>query len=176
MGSNSNYTPLGQIRRWSKNEDETLGQQSTSAGLLAPIPGEQIGIQGEILVRAQLATGACTKCGYVGHLPFQCRNFIQIKPNQKTEIDISSTSSEEYTTPLTSKEDKKKLKKMKKRQKKEMKKLEKKIKKENKKKYRKRKHSSSSSSDISSNSTSSEKSRKRHKKKLKSKLKKKKYL
>jgi len=43
MGSNSNYTPLGQIRRWSKNEDETLGQQSTSAGLLAPIPGEQIG-------------------------------------------------------------------------------------------------------------------------------------
>jgi len=62
------------------------------------------GIQGEILVRAQLATGACTKCGYVGHLPFQCRNFIQIKPNQKTEIDISSTSSEEYTTPLTSKE------------------------------------------------------------------------
>uniref|UniRef100_A0A915N9J8 CCHC-type domain-containing protein n=1 Tax=Meloidogyne javanica TaxID=6303 RepID=A0A915N9J8_MELJA len=106
MGSNSNYTPLGQIRRWSKNEDETLGQQSTSAGLLAPIPGEQIGIQGEILVRAQLATGACTKCGYVGHLPFQCRNFIQIKPNQKTEIDISSTSSEEYTTPLTSKEEK----------------------------------------------------------------------
>uniref|UniRef100_A0A915N2U2 CCHC-type domain-containing protein n=1 Tax=Meloidogyne javanica TaxID=6303 RepID=A0A915N2U2_MELJA len=107
MGSNSNYTPLGQIRRWPKNKDETLGhQQSTSAGLLAPIPGEQIGIQGEILVRAQLATGACTKCGYVGHLPFQCRNFIQIKPNQKTEIDISSTSSEEYTTPLTSKEEK----------------------------------------------------------------------
>ncbi|KAL7073810.1 hypothetical protein ACQ4LE_007417 [Meloidogyne hapla] len=62
------------------------------------------GIQGEILARAQLATGACTKCGYVGHLPFQCRNFIQIKPNQKTDIDISSTSSEEYTTPLTSKE------------------------------------------------------------------------
>jgi len=45
MGSNSNYTPLGQIRRWPKNKDETLGhQQSTSAGLLAPIPGEQIGL------------------------------------------------------------------------------------------------------------------------------------
>uniref|UniRef100_A0A1I8BZP6 CCHC-type domain-containing protein n=1 Tax=Meloidogyne hapla TaxID=6305 RepID=A0A1I8BZP6_MELHA len=105
MVSNANFTPLGQIRRWPKIEDDTLNQQNNS-GLPAPVPGEQIGIQGEILARAQLATGACTKCGYVGHLPFQCRNFIQIKPNQKTDIDISSTSSEEYTTPLTSKEEK----------------------------------------------------------------------
>ncbi|KAF7623628.1 hypothetical protein Mgra_00010081 [Meloidogyne graminicola] len=103
MASNANFTPLGQPRKWPKNDEE--GQQSISG--LPSVPGEHIGIQGEILARAQLATGACTKCGYVGHLPFQCRNFIQIKPNQKTEIDISSTSSEEYTTPLTSKEDKK---------------------------------------------------------------------
>ncbi|KAF7632628.1 hypothetical protein Mgra_00007933 [Meloidogyne graminicola] len=53
-------------RKWPKNDEE--GQQSISG--LPSVPGEHIGIQGEILARAQLATGACTKCGYVGHLPF----------------------------------------------------------------------------------------------------------
>uniref|UniRef100_A0A914HJR4 CCHC-type domain-containing protein n=1 Tax=Globodera rostochiensis TaxID=31243 RepID=A0A914HJR4_GLORO len=112
--------------------------------------GREIGIQGEVLPRAPV-TGACRKCGFVGHLPFQCRNFIQLKPNQKVDIDISSTSSEEYTTPLTVREGKKAVKKMRKRQKKELKKLEKKRKKEKKKK-RKRKHSSSTSDSDERNS------------------------
>uniref|UniRef100_A0A0K0DG38 Protein SREK1IP1 n=1 Tax=Angiostrongylus cantonensis TaxID=6313 RepID=A0A0K0DG38_ANGCA len=49
----------------------------------------------------QAVTGACRKCGYPGHLPFQCRNYIQLKPGQSTVIDISSTSSEsDGETPL----------------------------------------------------------------------------
>ncbi|GFG32688.1 hypothetical protein Cfor_05157 [Coptotermes formosanus] len=67
---------------------------------------------------------ACKKCGYAGHLTFQCRNFIKVDPNKEIVLDISSTSSEsedEYLTPLTElreKELKSKLKKAKKKRKK----------------------------------------------------------
>uniref|UniRef100_A0A1B6LCV8 Protein SREK1IP1 n=1 Tax=Graphocephala atropunctata TaxID=36148 RepID=A0A1B6LCV8_9HEMI len=47
---------------------------------------------------------ACKKCGYAGHLTYQCRNFIRIDPNKDIVLDVSSTSSdteEDYTTPLT---------------------------------------------------------------------------
>jgi len=37
---------------------------------------------------------ACKKCGYVGHLTFQCRNFIKADPNQEILLDVSSTSSD----------------------------------------------------------------------------------
>jgi hypothetical protein len=57
-----------------------------------------------IAVIKPLVTGACRKCGFAGHLPYQCRNFIQVKPNQEAMLDISSTSSsDEYETPLTEK-------------------------------------------------------------------------
>lgn len=48
------------------------------------------------------ARGACRKCGYVGHLTFQCRNFIKLKPQQDFVLDVSSTSSEssDDETPL----------------------------------------------------------------------------
>mmetsp|Transcript_26236 Transcript_26236/g.48927 ORF Transcript_26236/g.48927 Transcript_26236/m.48927 type:complete len:106 (-) Transcript_26236:445-762(-) len=36
--------------------------------------------------------GQCSKCGGDGHLAFQCRNFLQIKTEDKD--DISSTSSD----------------------------------------------------------------------------------
>ncbi|CAF4154699.1 unnamed protein product [Rotaria socialis] len=35
----------------------------------------------------------CAKCGYVGHLTYQCRNFIQIDPAKAAVLDVSSTSS-----------------------------------------------------------------------------------
>eukprot|EP00128_Syssomonas_multiformis_P010124 Colp12_sorted_trinity150504_noHs@9940 len=40
--------------------------------------------------------GGCKKCGQVGHLTHQCRNFIKISENSTTDalLDISSTSSE----------------------------------------------------------------------------------
>ncbi|XP_065205505.1 protein SREK1IP1-like [Planococcus citri] len=45
---------------------------------------------------------ACKKCGYPGHLTYQCRNFIKVDPNKDVVLDVSSTSSEdeEYITPL----------------------------------------------------------------------------
>jgi hypothetical protein len=51
----------------------------------------------------EAATGACKKCGYVGHLAYQCRNFIKLKPQQDVVLDVSSTStdSSDDETPLT---------------------------------------------------------------------------
>lgn len=65
---------------------------------------------------------ACKKCGYAGHLTYQCRNFLkvrlkllfdwnfkffvyifQVDPNKEILLDVSSTSSdsdEQYVTPL----------------------------------------------------------------------------
>lgn len=99
---------------------------------------------------------ACKKCGYQGHLTFQCRNFIQLDPAKEVVLDVSSTSSDtdnEYATPLTelrSSELKDKLKKAKKKSEKK------------KKKKRKRKHSTSSSDE--SESSSERKRRKKEKK------------
>ncbi|CAG9767501.1 unnamed protein product [Ceutorhynchus assimilis] len=67
---------------------------------------------------------ACKKCGYAGHLTFQCRNFLKVDPNKEIVLDVSSTSSEsdmDYVTPLTKlreEELKEKLKKHKKKKKK----------------------------------------------------------
>ncbi|VDM97638.1 unnamed protein product [Thelazia callipaeda] len=57
----------------------------------------------------QMTIGVCRKCGYSGHLPFQCFNFLQNK--KESFAEISSTSSEsDYDTPLTVKEKKPKKK------------------------------------------------------------------
>eukprot|EP01137_Pigoraptor_chileana_P003223 Opistho-2@43109 len=37
--------------------------------------------------------GACKKCGQIGHLTFQCMNFIRVDPKKEVHLDISSTSS-----------------------------------------------------------------------------------
>ena len=46
----------------------------------------------------------CRKCGYAGHLTYQCRNFLKLSPNKDILLDVSSTSSDsdslEYDTPL----------------------------------------------------------------------------
>ncbi|ERL87914.1 protein SREK1IP1 [Dendroctonus ponderosae] len=47
---------------------------------------------------------ACKKCGYAGHLTYQCRNFLKVDPNKEIVLDVSSTSSDselDYVTPLT---------------------------------------------------------------------------
>lgn len=80
-----------------------------------------IDVSGATVVRA-IVTGACRKCGYVGHLAYQCRNFLQPKEANPV-LDISSTSSEsDYETPLVSKDVTKKRKKEKKKHKKREKK------------------------------------------------------
>merc|ERR1719189_2097358 len=60
---------------------------------------------------------SCKKCGYPGHLTFECRNFLRLDPEKEVLLDVSSTSSEsdaDYATPLQelrAKELKKKLSK-----------------------------------------------------------------
>ncbi|CAH0717812.1 unnamed protein product, partial [Brenthis ino] len=111
---------------------------------------------------------ACKKCGYAGHLTFQCRNFIKVDPNKEIVLDVSSTSSdseEEYATPLQT------LREAELRQK--LQEKMKKVKEKKKSKKRKRSRSSSTSSTSSSSTTSSDASsdsdrkKKKHKKKSK---------
>ncbi|CAF3681345.1 unnamed protein product [Rotaria sordida] len=59
-----------------------------------------------IYTRAQMpdAKVGCAKCGYVGHLTYQCRNFLQTDPSKAVVLDVSSTSSpssdDDNDTPL----------------------------------------------------------------------------
>ncbi|XP_037796349.1 protein SREK1IP1-like, partial [Penaeus monodon] len=133
---------------------------------------------------------ACKKCGYPGHLTYQCRNFVKVDPKKDVVLDVSSTSSEfsDDETPLTQLNAQELLAKMKeekhlRRERKKHKKEKKKKKKlrtdspsrsrsrerEKKKKKRKSKHSSpeSSSSESSSDSDSEENERQKDKKKKK---------
>merc|ERR1711963_1366212 len=105
---------------------------------------------------------ACKKCGYPGHLTYECRNFLRLDPEKEVLLDVSSTSSEsdnDYATPLQelrAQELKKKLSKSGK----------------HKKEKRKRKYSSSESESTQSESekySSSRKKRKHSKKSKKSK-------
>ncbi|XP_050419964.1 protein SREK1IP1-like [Adelges cooleyi] len=101
---------------------------------------------------------ACKKCGYSGHLTFQCRNFIKIDPNKDIVLDVSSTSSESdepYVTPLVQLREAELAMKLKNET----------TKKKKKRKSKKRKHKSSDSDSSSSDSESkSERHRKKHKK------------
>ncbi|KAH9491974.1 Protein srek1ip1, partial [Bulinus truncatus] len=48
---------------------------------------------------------ACKKCGYAGHMTYQCRNFLKADPSKEVVLDVSSTSSdsddEPFVSPLT---------------------------------------------------------------------------
>ncbi|XP_003705571.1 uncharacterized protein LOC100879421 [Megachile rotundata] len=108
---------------------------------------------------------ACKKCGYAGHLTYQCRNFIKVDPNKEIVLDVSSTSSdsdENYVTPLTElreKELKKKLQESKKKHK------------EKKSKKSKKRKKSESSDDESESKVSDDESKKHKHKKKKTKSK-----
>jgi len=108
-----------------------------------------------IVKSAEIKSG-CKKCGYPGHLTFQCRNFIKLDPIKDVVLDVSSTSSDsedDYSTPLTS-----------------LRAAELKAKK--KKKAKKRRHRSGSSSEDSDSEARKKKKRKKEKKKRKKKEKK----
>ncbi|KAF5279777.1 hypothetical protein FQR65_LT03308 [Abscondita terminalis] len=113
---------------------------------------------------------ACKKCGYAGHLTYQCRNFIKVDPNKEILLDVSSTSSEsdqDYLTPLTELREielKDKLKKAKQKKKKDKK----------KKRKRKRERSPSDSEVTDSENSDSERDAKKKKKIKKTKRHKKK--
>jgi len=109
---------------------------------------------------------ACKKCGYAGHLTYQCRNFIKIDPNKEIVLDVSSTSSdsdENYVTPLTELRERELRKKLREARKKRREKAK-------KKRRRKRDSSESSESEPESSSSSSSspsEEDKKHKKKRK---------
>ncbi|XP_060850895.1 protein SREK1IP1 isoform X2 [Rhopalosiphum padi] len=110
------------------------------------------------------ARPACKKCGYSGHLTFQCRNFIKIDPNKDIVLDVSSTSSEpdeEYVTPLVQlRETELALK---------LKEAAAKKKKKKKKKSKKRKHNTSDSDSSDDDTVERKKKHKKHKKHKKEK-------
>lgn len=111
------------------------------------------------------ARPACKKCGYSGHLTYQCRNFIKIDPNKDIVLDVSSTSSEseeEYVTPLVQLRETELAQKLKQA-------AAEKKKKKKKKKSKKRKHKSSDSDSTDTDKKKRKKKHKKHKKEKKSK-------
>lgn len=129
----------------------------------------------------ETARAACKKCGYAGHLTYQCRNFIKVDPNKEIVLDVSSTSSgtdQEYLTPLTELRERELRDKLKKKRKKKHKhkKTEKKLKKRRKKQLSsdsESKTDTKSEEDSSDSDSDSDESRKNSKKR-KSKKKRKK--
>eukprot|EP00730_Choanoeca_flexa_P002301 TRINITY_DN10997_c0_g1_i1.p3 TRINITY_DN10997_c0_g1~~TRINITY_DN10997_c0_g1_i1.p3 ORF type:complete len:145 (+),score=29.36 TRINITY_DN10997_c0_g1_i1:1846-2280(+) len=45
--------------------------------------------------KAEDKIGLCKKCGFAGHLTFQCRNYIKVDAQHDVHLDVSSTSSED---------------------------------------------------------------------------------
>merc|ERR1712071_588158 len=113
---------------------------------------------------------ACKKCGYPGHLTFQCRNFLSANAMTGVVLDVSSTSSEDddTTTPLTQL----RAEELKALQEKLLAREKKAKQKQKKQKKRKRRHDSSSDS-TNSESDNNRKEKKHKKKSKKSKSKKK---
>lgn len=124
----------------------------------------EIGSKSSVLPQnKETARPACKKCGYAGHLTYQCRNFIKVDPNKDIVLDVSSTSSEseqDYLTPLTELREKELRQKLKHAEKK-LETLKKKT----------RHSSSSSSSSDSERESSSDSDRKSRRKRRKNKSK-----
>uniref|UniRef100_A0A1I7U6Q0 CCHC-type domain-containing protein n=1 Tax=Caenorhabditis tropicalis TaxID=1561998 RepID=A0A1I7U6Q0_9PELO len=122
-------------------------------------------------ISAPTVTGACKRCGYPGHLYFQCRNHIEVRPNMSTKAyEVSSTSSEssEEETPLVALEkERKKEKKLRKKERKEREKAKKLEKKERKRKERKEKKKRRDDSDEESDSENDKKKKKKERKEKK---------
>ena len=131
------------------------------------LTGTVVGLGGEA------TRPACKKCGYPGHLTFQCRNFLSANAMTGVVLDVSSTSSEDddTTTPLTQLRAEE-LKALQEKLLAREKKAKQKVKKQKKDKKRKRRHDSSSDS-TNSESDNNRKEKKHKKKSKKSKSKKK---
>ncbi|MFH4979302.1 hypothetical protein AB6A40_006011 [Gnathostoma spinigerum] len=95
----ANFEPLPFRRQFgAKDGEQNIVLPTTKVTEESPF----VDISGITKMRTAV-TGACRKCGYAGHLAFQCRNFLRLKDNNEF-LDISSTSSEsDYETPLTAK-------------------------------------------------------------------------
>ncbi|KAM7328309.1 hypothetical protein ACRRTK_012401 [Alexandromys fortis] len=103
----------------------------------------------------------CKKCGYPGHLTFECRNFLRVDPKRDIVLDVSSTSSED------SDEENEELNKLQALQEKRINEEEEKKKEKSKEKIKlkkKRKRSYSSSTEEDSSKQKKQKYQKKEKK------------
>lgn len=190
--ANANLTPMPFVRKFGSQSTTTSTDRSSPSSKehdsgnkpsLASLaqsafpsrydPNAFVDISGATIA-APTVTGACKRCGYPGHLYFQCRNHIQVRPNQSTKAyEVSSTSSEssEDETPLLALERErkkaKKLKKKERRERKKTKKIEKKERKEKKKESKKRRRDDSDNSDSDDWDEKKKKSKKSKKEKRK---------
>ena len=78
FGSGANATPIGQPS--SSDFSGLISGQSS-------FPAKSFGNVGGGPVK-EVKTG-CKKCGYQGHLTFQCRNFVQLDPVKGTLVTIN---------------------------------------------------------------------------------------
>lgn len=54
--------------------------------------GRPEGLSNAVPIGKPEARTGCKKCGYSGHLTFQCRNFVQLDPVKDVVLNVSSTS------------------------------------------------------------------------------------
>lgn len=198
---NANLEPLGNRRRVPTAD---YGQGGVNAA--APIelqPSKFVGMflahiysfifnficldaQGRAIAR-QTVSGACTKCGFIGHLPFQCRNTLPLLVSGSASNPITLSPAKrrsldrDYETPLqkigqffkqtfsmctalADRKAKKKAEKAEKKAKKELKRLQK-----QQKKAAKHRHRRSTSSSSAGSSSDDERGKRKHKKLKKSK-------
>ncbi|CBY30778.1 unnamed protein product [Oikopleura dioica] len=112
---------------FAKNQHGTA-EQSIEAGTEYGVDGKALDEYASAGNTNRNTISGCRKCGYPGHLSYECRNGIKIGAgrNQNFVLDISSTSSEdedvrllkELKASLKAAKDKKKMKKAKKKAKK----------------------------------------------------------
>ncbi|XP_034511529.1 protein SREK1IP1 [Ailuropoda melanoleuca] len=63
---------------------------------LSPAPWQsQVKTDARARCNKDSVRAGCKKCGYPGHLTFECRNFLRVDPKRDIVLDVSSTSSEE---------------------------------------------------------------------------------
>lgn len=87
---------MGEERAWTGAVAEALRVQVCSISFIS-LSAHTTGYS-----KVDNARGSCRKCGYSGHLTFQCRNFVRLQQASEIVLDVSSTSSEEEApTPLT---------------------------------------------------------------------------
>ncbi|XP_017200237.3 protein SREK1IP1 isoform X1 [Oryctolagus cuniculus] len=136
-----------------------------------PMRGRSLSLPLPLGCNKDSVRAGCKKCGYPGHLTFECRNFLRVDPKRDIVLDVSSTSSED------SDEENEELNKLQALQEKrineeEEKKREKSKEKIKLKKKRKRSHSSTSDEEDTSKQKKQKYQKKEKKKEKKNKSKK----
>ncbi|KAF0691716.1 Aste57867_17128 [Aphanomyces stellatus] len=79
------YDPYAQDGDQREDEEAAAASRERARGIMA---------LATLSNRGNEARGACKKCGMMGHLTFQCRNFALVEDKKSDDDDSSSSSSE----------------------------------------------------------------------------------